>query len=81
MKQNRDWTQAEVSFLKKNWKLRNDFLAERLDRTVQAVKSKKHKLSIDEDMNPKYIPEQLSQDEKVWRIVKKAAEMRVRLLG
>ena len=81
MKRNRDWTQGEVDFLKKHWKLRNDFLAEHLHRTVEAVKCKKHQISMDDKLNPQYIPEQLSQDEKVWRIVKMAAEMRVRLEG
>lgn len=76
------WTGAEISFLRKNMDKDEEFLMRHLGRSNYSVRSMKYKIlrgfeAIDED----YIePGQLmTKDEKVARIHRMAAEMRVRL--
>lgn len=74
------WTQSEVDFLENNRGCTNKFLAERLGRTVNAVVAKKYELKIKNDVEPA-MPEPLTQQEKEIRIIKLAADMRVKLKG
>lgn len=74
------WTDEEIEFLKANRKLGLSELAKRLGRTEAAVRKKKY------DTKPiweieKAMPEPLTQYEKEARIIKMAADMRVKLKG
>ena len=73
------WTQSEEDFLKDNRGCDDAFLAERLGRSVMSVRKKKHRMKLC-DSRP-FMPEQLSKQEKEIRIIKMAADMRVKLKG
>lgn len=77
------WTGAEISFLRKNINRDDEYLSFHLGRSEHAVKSMRYKIlrgyyDIDED----YIQpgEMMTRDEKVSRIHRMAADMRIRLL-
>ena len=81
-KKGTNWTGAEMSFLKNNMDMKDDYLSWRLGRSEFAVKSMKYKI-----LRGCQIPEEdyvqpgllMTQDEKVSRIYRMAAEMRIRL--
>lgn len=75
------WTDKEVDFLKKNSCMPNRWLASTLGRTVAAVAEKKHNLDIHVDDELTFMPEKLTQQEKEIRIIKLAADMRIKLKG
>ena len=74
------WTQKEVDFIKRHRFSTNAYLAKKLGRSIESVKGKKHALTIDSELTP-MLPEKLTQQEKEIRIVKLAADMRVKLKG
>ena len=74
------WTEKEVEFLKKNSCMPNKWLASTLGRTVGSISEKKYMLNIRMD-DEIYMPEKLTQQEKEARIIKLAADMRVKLKG
>lgn len=74
------WTQSEIDFLKDNKACRNAYLAKKLGRTLHAVIAKKYQLKLADDVEAA-MPEPLTQYEKESRIIKMAAEMRVKLKG
>ena len=76
----RKWTQSEVDFIRNNRFCSNAFIAKKLGRSIESVKGKKHSMVVDETLTPK-LPEPLTQQEKEIRIVKLAADMRVKLKG
>ena len=76
------WTCAEVNFLAKNMDADEEVVAKRLGRSMYAVMSMKYKIKSGYEVpDDDYIPlgKLLTPDEKVSRIYKMAAEMRVRL--
>lgn len=81
-KQGTLWTGAELSFLKNNIDMDDAFLARRIGRSEYAIKSMRYKvlrgLQIPDD---DYVQPGLfmTHDEKVSRIYRMAAEMRIRL--
>jgi len=76
------WTEDEVNYLKRNYQFSDTKIGEKLGRSRSAVNSKRQELGVPSDKWERlFKPEFLTEEEKVYRIVKKAAEMRVRLLG
>ena len=74
------WTQSEVDFLEDNRSCSNKFLADRLGRSVHAISTKKYELKLRSFVEPA-VPEPLTQYEKEMRIIKLAADMRIKLKG
>lgn len=74
------WTQSEIDFLEDNVECSNKYLAKKLGRTENAVIAKKYQLRIKKDVEA-VMPEPLTQQEKQIRIIKLAADMRVKLKG
>ena len=76
------WTGAEMNFLKNNFELDDAFLSRRLGRSVHAIKSMRYKIlrgyevTDDDYVQPGLL---MTHDEKVSRIYRMAADMRVRL--
>ena len=76
------WTGAEMNFLKNNIDQKDGYLSQRLGRSEQAVRSMKYKImrgyevSDDDYVQPGLL---MTHDEKVSRIYRMAADMRIRL--
>ena len=81
-KQGTLWTASELNFLKNNIEMDDAFISRRIGRSVYAVKSMRYKflrgLQIPDDdyVQPGLL---MTHDEKVSRIYRMAAEMRIRL--
>jgi hypothetical protein len=82
-KDGKKWDYAEVSFLTKHMEMDVEDVASHLGRSVYAVMSMKTKIKRGYEVpDDEYIPTGalLTRDEKVSRIYKMAADMRVRLM-
>ena len=81
-KRGTQWSGAEVKFLRNNLEKDNKYLSRRLGRSQDAVKSMRYKIlrgyeiSDDDYIQPR---ELMTHDEKVARIYRMAADMRIRL--
>ena len=75
----RRWTPSELQFLKDHREMEDEYLAKKLGRTIFSIRDKKHVLRIRSDQMGVYMPEILSQQEKLARIYKKAADLGVRI--
>ena len=77
----RAWTTSEVEFLLINNHMTNEQIAKKLNRTINSVEFKKKDLRNKGVCAVYTLPEDLSQQEKESRIIKLAADMRVKLKG
>lgn len=75
------WEQSEIMFLRNNEDMTNAEIAKFLGRSRYAVQDKKRDLNLCKTNLDMVMPEVLSPYEKESRIIKMAADMRVRLLG
>lgn len=78
----RKWTTQEDEYLRRNWEYTNDVLAEQLNRSYDAISSRRRTLGLPLP-RPEALrkPVYITQAEKEAHIRKLAAEMRIRLLG
>ena len=74
------WTDEELEFLKSHKDMKNADIARTLGRTEMAVRKKRYDTRTIDDIEMA-LPEKLTQYEKESRLIKMAADMRVKLKG
>lgn len=76
------WTKEEDEYIKNHWDDPSDVIAKNINRSFGAVRERRKMLGVPYDVwKGSRIPEVMTDSEKEMRILKMAADMRVRLLG
>lgn len=76
------WTEEDDEYMRAHWELPNDIIARYLERSSYAIRERRRALGIPpETWEGIKVPEAMSNAEKEMRIIKMAADMKVRLLG